>query len=165
VTFGLSTFNYCYCLSVVTQFVLSHFPHLRCISSPLLQSRRDSTRILPLRHTPRNVGHSSLSYFHIRSSPLVAPFVCDTPFFLLCFSKSDLCCDPCSRDIPTPLSLRHTNTTTSPCHLLVPYMHIDKSFGICVIRDRYKLILNHHSNQSRSSCSAHQTGKKAPFYI
>jgi hypothetical protein len=100
VTFGLSTLYYCYCLSAVTQFVLSHFPHLRCISSPSLQSRRDSTRILPLRHTPRNVGHSSLSYFRIRSSPLVEAFVCDTPFFLI-FLK---------RPLLRPLLLsRHSN--------------------------------------------------------
>lgn len=62
--------------------ICSHtfFPSRTCLICTLyrrllLQSRRDSTRILPLRHTPRNVGHSSLLDFHLRSSPLVASFL------------------------------------------------------------------------------------------
>lgn len=156
-----STLYYCYCSSAVTPCFSLHLSHLALYRR--LPSKVDVTQpgFCPSPHTPRETWATLLFSTFISALLLLSHLSYDKPFF-----SATPRCDPCCfRDIPTPLSLRHANTTPRLCHLLVPYMHLDKTFGISVTRDRHQFISNHHSNQFRPSCSAHQIGKKAPFYI
>lgn len=158
----LNSLYYCYCSSAVTHF----FPLALALSALCIvafYSKVDVTQpgFCPS-VTPRETWATLLFSTFISALLLLSHLSCDKPCFIFATPRCDPCC---FRDIPTPLSLRHANTTSRLRHRLVPYMHLDKTFGISVTRDRHQFISNHHSNQSRPSCSAHQIGKKAPFYI
>lgn len=178
--FSSGHFNLCPWINQLSNIFTAHLQSPRvflctCLIYTLyrrLYSKVDvtQTQILPLHHTPAKRGPLfSSRLLSLISDLLLLSHLYFDKLFSLSSSFAIPHCDPCDpcyfRDIPTPLSLRHANTTPRLCHLLVPYMHLDKTFGISVTRDRPQFISNHHSNQSPSSCSAHQIGKKAPFYI